>query len=196
MGTYSEYALKWVGTRMGSRKHHQIVDYYNQIKPLPRGYRLQYSDPWCAGFTSVVLNKCGAVNAPYECSVLYMKKKAQQNKQIVKNPRINDLVVYNWNGDSVPDHVGIIMAISDNLLSVVEGNYNRQVKVRYINKNATTIDCFIRVKQQDLNTDLVSVARDVIAGKYGNGKDRKTKLESEGYNYKKVQAIVNQLLTD
>ena len=38
------------------------------------------------------------------------------------------------------------------------------------------------------------VAKEVIRGDYGNGEDRKSKLESEGYNYKDVQNRVNQLL--
>lgn len=39
-----------------------------------------------------------------------------------------------------------------------------------------------------------TVAREVIAGKWGNGADRKSRLEAAGYNYSQVQAKVNQLL--
>ena len=38
------------------------------------------------------------------------------------------------------------------------------------------------------------VAKAVIRGDYGNGKDRKSRLEAAGYNYKDVQNRVNQLL--
>lgn len=38
------------------------------------------------------------------------------------------------------------------------------------------------------------VAKDVIAGKYGNYPERKTKLEAEGYNYNEVQGKVNEIL--
>lgn len=38
-----------------------------------------------------------------------------------------------------------------------------------------------------------NVALDVIAGKYGNGQDRKDKLTSEGYNYDVIQALVNRI---
>ena len=41
---------------------------------------------------------------------------------------------------------------------------------------------------------VTQVARDVIAGKYGNGADRRAKLEAAGYNYAEVQAEVNRLL--
>ena len=38
------------------------------------------------------------------------------------------------------------------------------------------------------------IAKEVIAGKWGNGQDRKNKLSSEGYEYSQIQKIVNQLL--
>lgn len=39
-----------------------------------------------------------------------------------------------------------------------------------------------------------TIARKVIKGEYGNGNERKTKLENEGYNYKEVQSLVNEIL--
>lgn len=41
---------------------------------------------------------------------------------------------------------------------------------------------------------LEEIAKLVIAGKYGNGEDRKKKLEAEGYNYSEVQKRVNEIL--
>lgn len=38
------------------------------------------------------------------------------------------------------------------------------------------------------------VAQEVIAGKWGNGTDRKNKLEAAGYNYNEVQNEVNRIL--
>lgn len=38
------------------------------------------------------------------------------------------------------------------------------------------------------------IAREVIAGKWGNGDDRKKRLTDAGYNYTVVQAIVNKLM--
>jgi N-acetylmuramoyl-L-alanine amidase CwlA len=39
------------------------------------------------------------------------------------------------------------------------------------------------------------LAKDVIAGKYGNGAERKRKIESEGYDYNVVQQKVNEMLS-
>lgn len=38
------------------------------------------------------------------------------------------------------------------------------------------------------------IAREVIAGKWGSGEDRKKRLTNAGYNYSEVQARVNQIL--
>ncbi|MFM1580739.1 GH25 family lysozyme [Helcococcus bovis] len=42
--------------------------------------------------------------------------------------------------------------------------------------------------------DINVIAREVIAAKWGNGEERKQKLTQAGYNYNKVQDIVNSLL--
>lgn len=38
-----------------------------------------------------------------------------------------------------------------------------------------------------------SIAKEVLSGKWGNGSERKKKLEAAGYNYSAIQAIVNKL---
>jgi len=38
------------------------------------------------------------------------------------------------------------------------------------------------------------IAREVIAGKWGSGADRKNRLTAAGYNYSAVQSIVNKLM--
>ena len=42
--------------------------------------------------------------------------------------------------------------------------------------------------------DVDTIARDVIAGKWGNGKERKLRLTAAGYSYKDIQKRVNELL--
>lgn len=41
---------------------------------------------------------------------------------------------------------------------------------------------------------LDEIAKDVIAGKYGNYPERKNRLEADGYNYSEVQGRVNEIL--
>ena len=45
------------------------------------------------------------------------------------------------------------------------------------------------------NNDLEQIAREVVDGKWGNGRVRKDRLTEAGYNYHEVQAIVNRIIT-
>ena len=47
-----------------------------------------------------------------------------------------------------------------------------------------------RPKAKSIN----QIAREVIRGKWGNGVERKRKLEAAGYSYLAIQKIVNQIL--
>lgn len=44
--------------------------------------------------------------------------------------------------------------------------------------------------------DNYTVAVEVIAGLYGNGEERKQKLQELGYNFKEIQNLVNTLVYD
>lgn len=39
------------------------------------------------------------------------------------------------------------------------------------------------------------IAAEIIAGKWGNGVERRTRLEAAGYNYNSVQSIVNAIMS-
>lgn len=41
-----------------------------------------------------------------------------------------------------------------------------------------------------------TIAYEVISGKWGNGTERKEKLEKAGYNYKEVQTLVNKIIKE
>ena len=54
-------------------------------------------------------------------------------------------------------------------------------------------DCFI-VKSGTENKSVTEIAKEVIAGKWGVGSERKTALEKAGYDYNAVQSKVNELM--
>lgn len=55
---------------------------------------------------------------------------------------------------------------------------------------------FARMERAHRTEKLFEVAREVIKGKYGNGKQRILLLEMDGYDSAKVQNIVNVILTE
>ena len=46
-----------------------------------------------------------------------------------------------------------------------------------------------------LEAAYTEIAKEVIAGKWGNGMERKMKLHNAGYDYATVQKLVNKLLS-
>lgn len=138
--TYSEYANLFIGVKQGSKKHKQIVDGYNEIKPLPRGYKVKYSDSWCATFVSYILYKCDCKKKVFECSAQRMLTKCK--KYVIDDNtkgKENDIIFYDWNNDKWCDHVGIIASSDGKRYKVIEGNKDKKVGVRLISKKSSTI---------------------------------------------------------
>lgn len=150
--TLSEQACVYLGVKQGSERHKAIVRYYNNyLGYLPRSYPLKISDAWCAAFVSVVMHKAGnVVNPPYECSCRLMLQKFKDTARVVANPKINDIVFYDWGNNGTIDHVGVVLDVNINkkTMRVVEGNYNRQVGIRFVSYKNNEIEAFCRVKQK------------------------------------------------
>lgn len=157
MNSRHEYALtaaRWLGTREGSAEHQKLLDVYNSIRPLPRGYKMKQSDAWCAAFVSATAVLAGVDRLiPLECSCARMVELAktmgiwQERDDYV--PGSGELVLYNWDasgsGDDtgVPDHVGVVIGFEDGQILVVEGNYSNAVKLRKIPVNYGKLRGFI-----------------------------------------------------
>lgn len=145
---YSEFAYRYMNVVENSKRHKDIIDFYNEsVRPLPRGYKVSYRDSWCAVFVSFVLAHFKTVNPPYECSASRMYQKCKDNKQIVKNPKIDDIVFYSWNCNGYVNHVGIVYKICGDIITVIEGNKNNKVGIRRIDKSSLYIQGFGRVKR-------------------------------------------------
>ena len=87
--TRSQYVKQmqaWVGLKESDGSFKKIIDLYNTIKPLPVGYKLKYTDAWCAGTVSAAAQACGAVDIiPAECSCPRMITKAKSMGIWVEN---------------------------------------------------------------------------------------------------------------
>ena len=137
------WAARWLGVKEGSRDHAEILGVYNGIRPLPRGYAVKDSDPWCAAFASAVAVMAGAGERyPLECSCTKIIEAAKKRGIWVEEdgylPRVGDWVLYNWEaqatGDDIgaPDHVGVVIGVEKGMILVVEGNYDNAVKLRRV----------------------------------------------------------------
>lgn len=143
-------AKAWIGKKEADGSFKTIIDTYNAHTPLARGYKVQYSDEWCATFVSAVAIKCGYTDIiPTECScermIALMKNKGIWKENENRVPSTGDIIFYDWDdngtGDckGTADHVGIVEKVSDNTITVIEGNKGEAVARRTIAVNGRYI---------------------------------------------------------
>lgn len=185
---------------------YSLMDYYNlncyQYVSPNRRYRIQRNDEWCAMFTSVIAHKAGISSEqfPYEVSVFYQYKWARDKGLFYTTPTMvtpNDLIIYDWRANGTFDHVGIVIERKGGYIKVIEGNRGDTVAYRTISENSKSIKGYIKIyaKSKDEvakdNAIIDRLAKEVIAGKHGNGLER---IKSLGDHHLDVQRRVNELL--
>lgn len=150
--------VKTINNLKGEEGHQKVLEVYNSQKPLPRSYKLQYKDPWCAATVSAVFLMNG-YNALSEVSCTMMTKKAKDLGIWVEDdayvPQIGDVIMYDWNdngkGDNLgtPDHVGIVISVTKSKIMVREGNKNKTLGNRDVTVNSVTIRGYITPPYED-----------------------------------------------
>ncbi|MBQ9700809.1 MAG: CHAP domain-containing protein [Lachnospiraceae bacterium] len=145
-----EQAKAWIGKKESDGSHKVIIDIYNGHKPLARGYKVKYTDSWCATFVSAVAIKLGYTDIiPTECSCQKMielfKKLGCWIENENRTPNPGDIIFYDWQdfggGDNTgwADHVGIVEKVSGSKITVIEGNLGDAVERRSITVNSRYI---------------------------------------------------------
>lgn len=146
-------AQRWLGRKEADGSHREIIDIYNRIRPLPRGYRMSYTAPWCAAFVSAVGAALGLTDTLLpECAcdpmIALYRKAGRWAEDDGSEARPGDLIFYDWedsgSGDDTggADHVGIVERYSGGMYRVIEGNVSDAVRRRTIRRNAQTIRGF------------------------------------------------------
>ena len=131
-------ARAWIGKKESNGSHKEIIDVYNGHKPLARGYKVKYTDSWCATFISALAIKCNCTDIiPTEAScgkMIELFKNIgcwQEDGNVTPNP--GDIIFYDWDKkDGWPEHVGIVESVSGNQITVIEGNKSDAVARRTI----------------------------------------------------------------
>ncbi len=147
-------AQAWVGLKESDGSHKKIIDIYNTLNPLPRGYKLKPTDAWCAGTTSALAIVCKATDIiPVECSCTKLIEKAKAMGIWVEAdnhvPAPGDFLLSDWQDSGKsdntgnPDHIGIVEKISGKTITIIEGNYSNAVKRRPLEVNGRYIRGYI-----------------------------------------------------
>ena len=141
----------------------------------------------------------------------------KDKKQFDNNASVGDQIFFYDNKGEI-NHTGIVYKVEGDYVYTVEGNSGDEVKThRYAASNkkiagyghpawkeeSETIADTAPTKptteapqnpQNDAQKSEDEIAREIIAGKWGNGAERKQRLTEAGYNYESVQALVNKYL--
>lgn len=150
---------KAAGLKESDGSHMKIVNIYNSHKPLARNYKVKQKDSWCATtvsaafieaenrtgikFTSIIGTECSCQR---QIELMKKLKSWQENDAYV--PKVADIIYYDWDDNGVgddtgwSDHVGLVVSISKNNMTVVEGNKADKVGSRKISVNAKNIRGF------------------------------------------------------
>lgn len=151
---------------------------------------------WCLKWCSYVYQKTGIKPLIYiQKSAMDAVKKAGYGLWVAQYPDYNETGYqeHPWNegayncllrqytsAGKLPGYNG---SLDLNKAYISAASWNKQAgKVKTTSASTTT--------KKSVNT----LAKEVIAGKWGNGADRKNRLTKAGYDYNKVQAAVNKLV--
>lgn len=139
---------------------------------------------------------------------------AYTNLDNAKKACKNGYYVFDWNGNKVyPTETKVenniyIVKKGDTLSKIAKDNNTTVAVLQKLNniKNVNIITVGQKITlptSSKVNTStsttsnkksIEAIAKEVINGKWGNGVNRKKKLEAAGYNYLEVQKMVNKLL--
>ena len=149
-------AQSWIGCKEADGSHKKIIDLYNNHKPLARGYKVKYTDAWCATFASACAIAKGYTDIiPTECGCDKLIALFQTLGCWVENdayvPSPGDYIFYDWqdgsnyattNNTGSADHVGIVVSCDGKTIKVIEGNMSDAVGYRKLAVNGRYIRGF------------------------------------------------------
>lgn len=149
------YLKKYVGITEGSAGHKAILKMFNDSHLCTRYTMTQY-DAWCATAVSAAFIANGLAGKAgsgslcefVECSCWYMielaKKQGIWHHGKIRDVQVGDVIMYDWNADTVADHVGIVSAVNSNGITIIEGNKNDSVSYREIGFDYAYIRGYIK----------------------------------------------------
>lgn len=208
--------MSWLGCHEGDAIHKHIIDTYNAHNPA-QGYKVKYTDKWCATTVSAAAIECGYTDIiPTECSCNRMIALAQKmgiwQESDAYIPQKADIVMYDWDdngiGDNtgIPDHTGYVVSNPiANRFEVCEGNKSDGVNLRSMSVNGKYIRGYITPKYDDnaaVVTPAASIARPPKKYKFGmdvsayQGVIDFNKVKNEGIQFAILRATVKDQSLD
>lgn len=145
-----DIARTYVGVDESTPAFKQIIDQYNEDKPLPRGVKMLYTWEWCACFVSSVFIQAqmqAAIFKEISCQSMIngFIKMGRWVEDDGYTPKPADIIMYSWRDTGEGDnklpanHTGIVEKVENGVITVIEGNKGEKVGRRTIKINGRYI---------------------------------------------------------
>ena len=135
---------------------------------------LNYNFDWCAIFTSYIMREvAGIKDFPKSASCTQIKNSPFAIPKVnrsFKTAEVGDIILFELNNNSSdgPDHIGIVVANDNGLISVLEGNtgnkdFNKSyVAVYTYSVDNNSLDCIIDMSDFFTNDSIQNTEKSVI----------------------------------
>jgi hypothetical protein len=123
----SQLMLSVAGNEVGYQEGEDGYTKYGAWYGLPR-------ENWCAMFVSWCADQCGYIRsglcpkASYCPDLVAWFQERNQWLDGSVTPPIGAYILFDWNLDGTPDHVGLVEYVQDGYIHTIEGNSSNQVK--------------------------------------------------------------------
>ena len=172
-------AISYIGTKENPPGSNNVIFNTHYYGGAVRGSAY----PWCCAFVWDIFRMCGLSHLFYGdqktayCPAVY--NWARQKGLIVpkETARYGDIVLFDWGGDGVADHIGFVESYSGNTYTTIEGNTSvdnnsNGGQVMRRTRYASQIQAVIRPKYTDTEVDTggdyMFTVRTVKEGEKGN----------------------------
>lgn len=214
-------AIGEIGYKETGKNHTKYAEYIDQN--FPEFYNGEKSWPgggaeWCDLFVDYCVLRNSSDEAEAEYVLCQPKKSAgagckesydyyKKAGRTGSEPRLGAQIYF---GSDKPKHTGLVVNITADSVITVEGNTEDQVKKHTYKKTSSKIYGYGYPRYAEAAEEPApqpepekptapektteEIAKEVIAGKWGNNPERKQRLTEAGYNYDEIQAEVNRLL--
>lgn len=189
------------------RDMHKI---YPAVMDFPAAWCDCFVD-WCFYKAYGIANAKGLLGGNFDDYTVASAQLYKNKGALDQTPAKGVQVFFTKNGQvSGCYHTGLVYQVDNDYFYTVEGNTSGGSSVVAngggVAKKKYSITAYkgkvlfghpkydVEIASSKSKKTTSQIAREVVAGKWGNGTDRKKKLEAAGYDYNKVQKAVNKLL--
>ena len=158
--------------------------------------------PWCCVFVWYVFREAGLsklfCDSKKVASCLTAADWFKSKNQWYTKPQVGDIVFFKFSNKNsrYTDHVGFVEKVNkDGTISTIEGNTSDKDDRNggMVKRRQRTMDNVVGFgrPKYDSKKSIDEIVAEVKKGLWGNGAERKQRLEAAGYNYEEVRVAIN-----